>query len=106
LVFREVPFKLKPTFRPVVHNEKLVASLKTTGDYAQAFATVYFDAKEEAQHTEVYCAFISEIHRHGDLIDRNGIALVPILGDGEIPIYRRVGFVALWDRVISKDQYF
>ena len=111
-VLRSGPWEAFSSFKPVPDdgNPLLTARLSTVGTNPQTFATIYFDGEEEAQHREIYCAFVAETRRPGDLIDRNGIALIPALvaEDEKIGMstYRRVGFVAFWDKVIGKDPEF
>ena len=95
-LLRSGPWEVTPFFKPIPDDDKphLTACLCTIGTSPQVFATVYFDGEEEAQYREVQCAFIAEAHRPGNLIDRNGIALVLVSNDQPTPTYKRVGFVA------------
>lgn len=69
------------------------------------FATVFFDGEEEAQTKEFFVAYIGATERPGDVVDRNGIALVragPQTHQGA-EVYRRIGFVAFWDKLLKGD---
>ncbi|KAH6660964.1 heterokaryon incompatibility protein-domain-containing protein [Truncatella angustata] len=78
----------------------LTACLKTGNC---TFATIFFDGEEEAKIEKVQCAYIGVTERRDDTNDRNGIALVRVASDSVIPQYRRVGFVAFWDKMIKDD---
>lgn len=76
----------------------------------QPFASVFFDDEEVAQLSEVYCAFIAA-RLHSDVVrNRNGIALVRVPpgegGDFDVPVFRRVGMVTFWDRLIGDGSGF
>jgi hypothetical protein len=78
------------------------------GDGTLEFATVFFDGEIEAQTTALSVVYISATTRPGNVVDRNGIAVVPVAAsrsDG-FRLYRRVGFVAFWDKILKDDVGF
>lgn len=82
-----------------------------------AFATVYFDREEDVETKSLVCALISQSQAREDdaeftdsdddtnYVDvcRNGLALVQVKNQDGLPTYRRIGFVAFWDKLITDD---
>lgn len=91
------------TIRPPGNRLDMTARVKLRG--GREFATVFFDGEEEAQTKVFFVAYIKATERPGDVVDRNGVALVcagPQTHEGA-EVYKRIGFVAFWDKLLKGD---
>lgn len=99
----EAPTPGEGPVRPPGDRLDMAARVKLAG--GNEFATVFFDGEEEAQTREFTVAYINATERPAGIHDRNGVALVraePRVHDG-VEVYRRIGFVAFWDKLLKGD---
>ncbi|KAJ0109966.1 HET-domain-containing protein [Diaporthe amygdali] len=105
-VLRSAPWEAPdPTgpVRPPGNRLDMIARVRlSTG---REFATVFFDGEEEAQTKQFFVAYINAAERPAGVMDRNGVALVPAESRTHegAAVYRRIGFVAFWDKLLKGD---
>lgn len=113
-ILRNGPWEAVPP-KPIVPpggRLDMAARLKIRrGENDLEFATVFFDGEEESQTAALSVVYISATVRPANVMDHNGIAVVPVAAkngdesDG-VKRYRRVGFVAFWDKKLKGDLGF